>query len=142
MAPIPEWIHAVLHHQQVVASDASFAEKAMLRRKGNRSSRRGTHPCPLYGVVLAGSYRQPRPSKLRVPREPIRARAAIVEHRECEETRPKLLRSAYLTAGQANVDAEMIAIRRIQPVQSWIIAHATVSRSKHISRSLDLSALD
>ncbi|KAJ5390728.1 uncharacterized protein N7496_001796 [Penicillium cataractarum] len=30
MAPIPEWIHAVLHHQQVIASDASFAEKAII----------------------------------------------------------------------------------------------------------------
>lgn len=30
MAPIPEWIHAVLHHQQVLASEASFTEKAIV----------------------------------------------------------------------------------------------------------------
>ncbi|KAJ5439974.1 uncharacterized protein N7458_010972 [Penicillium daleae] len=30
MAPIPDWIHGVLHNQQVIASDASFSEKAIV----------------------------------------------------------------------------------------------------------------
>lgn len=30
MAPLPEWFQAVRHHQQVVTSDASFSEKAIV----------------------------------------------------------------------------------------------------------------
>lgn len=86
MAPVPEWVHAVLHHRQVIASGTSFTEKAIALVVVGHILVLYTALCWLGASTISGEprlkkrlsftlnaidSRRPRSSNGRVPRGPV-----------------------------------------------------------------------